>query len=359
MTTAAPPIVAGAACVIVHRGRDAEACPDEWLELRRRTGAASPSLRHEWLTILREGLGHEPFCIELRDGSTTRGLLPLAFLKTRLFGKFLVGMPYLNVGGVIAEDDADAARLIDAAVQLADQLDVRYLELRHERRRPHAALNYESTQKVHMRLELPGDQDDLWRRFKPKVRNQIRKAEQHGLDVAWGGAELLDEFYRVFAVNMRDLGTPVFSRKLFASMLERLRGDAELCIVRQGAQACAAGLLLHGAGVSEIPSASSLRKFNHLNANMLMYWNLLCRSIARGQRVFDFGRSSADSNTYKFKAQWGAQPHPAAWQYYVRQGSVGDMRPDNPKLQRRIALWRRLPVWLTRLAGPPIVRGIP
>ncbi len=90
-----------------------------------------------------------------------------------------------------------------------------------------------------------------------------------------------------------------------------------------------------------------------------MYWHLLERAIERGQQVFDFGRSSADSNTYRFKSQWGAQPHPAVWQYYVRQGSAGDMRPDNPKLQRRIRIWQRLPVWVTRLAGPPIIRGIP
>jgi hypothetical protein len=90
-----------------------------------------------------------------------------------------------------------------------------------------------------------------------------------------------------------------------------------------------------------------------------MYWRLLARSIERGQQVFDFGRSTAGSNTFRFKAQWGANPHPANWQYYVRHGNVSDMRPDNPKNQHRIAVWKRLPVWLTRLAGPPIVRGIP
>jgi hypothetical protein len=92
---------------------------------------------------------------------------------------------------------------------------------------------------------------------------------------------------------------------------------------------------------------------------MLMYWHLLKRSIERGQNVFDFGRSTTGSNTFRFKAQWGATPHPAVWQYYVRKGSVSDMRPNNPKNQRRVAVWKRLPVWLTRVVGPAIVRGIP
>jgi hypothetical protein len=47
------------------------------------------------------------------------------------------------------------------------------------------------------------------------------------------------------------------------------------------------------------------------------------------------------------------------WQYYVRRGSAGDLRPESGKYDRMIRIWQRLPVWLTRLTGPRIVRGIP
>ena len=116
---------------------------------------------------------------------------------------------------------------------------------------------------------------------------------------------------------------------------------------------------MHGPGTTQVPSASSLREFNSSNANMLLYWNLLTRAIERGQREFDFGRSTRDGGTYKFKAQWGAIEHPAVWQHYVRRGNAGDMRPSNGKFQKWIQIWQRLPVWLTRLIGPGIVRGIP
>ena len=105
--------------------------------------------------------------------------------------------------------------------------------------------------------------------------------------------------------------------------------------------------------------ASSLRQHNATCANMLMYWHLLQRALERGQQVFDFGRSSPDSGTFKFKKQWGAEPQPSVWQYHLRRGDVGDLRPDNPKFQRKIELWKRLPVWLTRIIGPPIIRGVP
>jgi len=158
---------------------------------------------------------------------------------------------------------------------------------------------------------------------------------------------------------MRDLGTPVFSRRLFESILLQFPGSAELCVVRSRALPVAAALLVHGCGASEVLSASSLRSHNSTCANMLMYWHLLERAIRRGQRVFDFGRSSLQSGTFVFKRQWGAEPEPAVWQYYVRKGTVGDMRPDNSKYQRLISLWQRLPVPLTRWIGPAIVRGIP
>ena len=106
-------------------------------------------------------------------------------------------------------------------------------------------------------------------------------------------------------------------------------------------------------------AASSLRFYNYICANMLMYWSLLERAILRGQEAFDFGRSTPGTSVCKFKEQWGAKPAPAEWQYYVRSGKSDDMRPDNPRFIRMVRLWQRLPVRLTRTIGPLIVRGIP
>lgn len=321
--------------------------------------ALPPSRLPAWPAVLRDGLGHRPYWLTARENGRAVGVLPLSFVHSRLFGRFLVSLPYLNSAGVAATSEPAAAMLIDRAVSLADELDVRYLELRHERRIEHPALGSEAASKVHMRLPLPETADALWTQLKAKVRNQVRKGREPGFTVAWGGADRLDEFYAVFSRNMRDLGTPVYGRRLFSAMLEHLPGAAEFCIVSHGPQPIAAALLVHGDRITEVPSASSLREYNSANANMLMYWQLLERAIERGQRVFDFGRSTLDGNTYRFKKQWGAEPHPAIWQYYVRRGAVGDMRPESARYQRMIRLWQRLPVWATRWLGPPIVRGIP
>ena len=321
---------------------------------------AAPLSRHPgWLQVLAEGLGHTPYCLEAEQGGQTRGLLPLASVESLLFGRYLVSLPYLNSGGVLAEDTQTAHLLVEHAVALADRLKVRHLELRHEQPLDHPALGEQLTSKVHLRRPLPATAATLWQTLRDKVRNQVRKARRAGLTVAWGGTDLLPAFYAVFSRNMRDLGTPVYGRALFHSILRRFPDRAELCIVRLGRQPVAAAVLLHGWGVSEVPSASSLREHKGTCANMLLYWQLLVRALERGQAVFDFGRSTIGSSTDRFKRQWGAEPAPAVWQYYVRAGAATALRPEHPRYRRLIQLWQRLPVGLTRLLGPAIVRGIP
>lgn len=336
-------------------------------QLRQRVDALSraesrslhPSHELRWLCILADGLRHEPYLLEASADGAVVGRLALAFVRSRLFGRFLVSLPYLNSGGVQGSDAAATAALIDRAANLADELDCRYLELRHETRVEHPKLTAELTSKVHMRLRLPESVEQLRAGLKASVRNQVKKGESQGFEVLWGREDRLRDFYDVFSRNMRDLGTPVFSRRLFASILEQFQDDAEICCVRTAGKCIAAGLLIHAAGVTDVPSASSLRAYNATNANMLLYWHLLKRAIERGQCLFDFGRSTIDGPTFRFKKQWGAQPEAAVWQYYVRRGDIGDMRPDNSRHQRLIQAWQRLPLWITRLIGPMIVRGIP
>jgi FemAB-related protein (PEP-CTERM system-associated) len=312
-----------------------------------------------WLNVLQNAFGHEPYAVEAIHGGETVGFLPLAYLDTLVFGRFLVSLPYLNSNGPVASTPAVLQALASRAIELAEELNVRHLELRNETAIVHPALNAENTSKVHMRLDLPATSEQLWKALDPKVRNQVRKGEKHGFLISWGGVELLAPFHDVLSRNMRDLGSPVFGVELFREILAAFPDSAELCVMRDRARPVGAALLLHGRGVTEVPSASSLREYNPSCANMAMYWRLLVRAVERRQQVFDFGRSTADGNTFRFKKQWGAAPHPAVWQYHVIRGDVGDLRPDNPRYHRAIHLWQQLPLFVTRFVGPRIVRGIP
>ncbi len=323
-----------------------------------------------WWDAIANGLRYETMvCIAVDEQKIAKACLPLMLVKSRIFGRFLVSLPYLNSAGVLVDEKDPAGRnlvrlLMDRAVELADELDVKHLELRQECRFEHPAFNYERTDKVHMRLALPSSAEELLKSFKSKLRSQVKKASEQPFEVRFGGEDLLSEFYDVFAHNMRDLGTPVYSKDLFGQTLrsfsDRGRGSrAEFCVVRLDHRPISGALLVHHAGRTEVPSASALREFNPTNVNMWMYWKLLDRAIEKGSNEFDFGRSTLGSGTYKFKEQWGAKPHPAIWQYYVRKGNPSDMRPDSPTKIRLVNLWKKLPLSLTRLLGPSIVRGIP
>lgn len=312
-----------------------------------------------WLLALQHGLDHRPFVLEARRQGRLVGLLPLTLVESLLFGRYLVSLPYLNWSGVVSDDDEVVQALIDRAVCLADELDVKHLELRHEAPRIHAALGESLTTKANMRLALDGGEQGVWKQLRSVVRTQIRKGQAQGFTVEWGGESLLDDFYRVFAQNMRDLGTPVYSKRLFRAILAALPEQAELCIVRLNGRAVAAALAVHDSEITEVPSASVEQDFRSTAANTFMYWELVLRALQRGQKTFDFGRSTIDSGTFNFKKKWGAVPEPAHWQYYRRKGAISDIRPDGGKYDLMISLWKRIPVRVTRLIGPYIVRGIP
>lgn len=344
----------------VYSGDELQAVHEEWRQFVGAAGWQGCHCLPEWTTILGEAFNQKPFVIFAMRDNRIVGVLPLLFVRSRLFGRFLVSLPYvLNWGGVISEDDEATRGLLDQAVILADELDVRYLELRHEKEFEHPALSQSMNEKVQMRMQLAESDEAAWKKLRSVVRTQVRKAEGLGLTVQWGREELLRDFYTVFAHNMRDLGTPVYTRRLFELILAKLPDSAELCVVRLGQRPVASALAIHNDLLTEVPTASSLRKYRDTAANSLMYWRLIQRAIERGQEVFDFGRSTRGCGTYIFKKKWGAKPQPAVWQYYVREGSASDMRPDNGKYDRAVKVWQRLPVALARIVGPHIVRGIP
>jgi FemAB-related protein (PEP-CTERM system-associated) len=312
-----------------------------------------------WRRIVAEAFGKQWYLVAaLQDGEICAGL-PLVHMQSRLFGNFLVSMPYVNYGGVLLDDKSFAEPLLQQAVTLARHLGARHVELRHlANHYPHLPV---STSKVSMWLPLPETAEELFASFKAKLRSQVRKGEKNGLDVRIGGAELLDDFHTVFLHNMRDLGSPAYGRAFFQGMLDAFPETARIVVVT-GAQErpLAGGFLLGFRDRIEICSASSLRKYNHLQSNMWLYWNCMKYACEQGYRIFDFGRSPVGSSTLAFKAQWGAQPVPHCWHYYLEAScDIPQLNPRNPKLRLAVQLWKRLPLSVTRWLGPAIVKHLP
>ena len=253
--------------------------------------------------------------------------------------------------------DVDRA-LMDAASGIARERGCRHVELRHMARRfPDLPCKQH---KVTMQRRLEPDVAAIWEHLDRKVRNQVRKAQKSELTTDNGGAELLDDFYAVFSRNMRDLGTPVYSRRLFSEVLEAFPGRTRLHVVRLQGVPVAAGLTYRTRSTVEVPWASSIRDFNALCPNHLLYWGIIERAAEDGCDVLDFGRSTPGEGTYKFKEQWGAEPVPLHWEYQLMsEGALPDTSPKNPKFHLAIELWKRLPLAVAGVVGPRIVRAIP
>lgn len=309
----------------------------------------------DWQHVFANAFGHEPVYLIARHGLQIEGVLPLVHIKSRLFGNSLTSLPFLNYGGVMADTADAAAALVAAAKNEARARRCEHVELRHVA--PQFPDLPCKSHKVSMRLPLAGVSIDTLDR---KVRNQIRKAEKSNLVVERGGESLVRDFYTVFARNMRDLGTPVYSRRLFEEVLRVFPQRSQLHIVRLNGLPVAAGFTYRTPQRVQLPWASSIRDYNPLCPNVLLYWDAIQFAASTGAATFDMGRSTPNEGTFKFKAQWGAQAVPLHWEYQLLASEqLPNVSPANPKFQLAIALWQKLPVSVTLRVGPMIVRAIP
>jgi serine/alanine adding enzyme len=312
-----------------------------------------------WGNIIEKCFGHTYHVLisENIEGKIN-GILPLVHMKSLSFGNFIISMPFFNYGGVCAEDESTQSFLISEAIRIAKDLKVHHIEFRQEK-----SLNngfHEKTSKVSMRLDLPGSSDELWKSFPSKLRSQIKVPQKGGMIARIGGIDELESFYDVFSENMRHLGTPVYPKRFFRNILKEFPTNTWICSAYMQDIPVASGFLVGFKNRLEIPWASSIRKHNRLSPNMLLYWSCLKFACEKGFTTFDFGRSTIDESTYKFKEQWGAAPTPMIWSYWVRnEGKMPDITPRNRKYHLAIGIWKKLPLSVTRMIGPRIIRNIP
>jgi serine/alanine adding enzyme len=314
--------------------------------------------RWGWKEVVENSFQWPTFYLLAEVSNTIGGILPLVWQKSKLFGSFLTSMPFLNSGGVVAQSRNVKDALVAESIRLAQKLGVEYLELRH-RSDPELSLPVK-THKVAMVLETQRDAEAMWAALPHKVRTDIRKSMKSGLDAEFGGEEFLHDFYEVFAKNMRDLGTPVYHRKFFAEILKVFPKDSFICIVRYEGKPIAVSFLSGYRDTIEALWSSSSYEFASMKPNMFLYWKILCFAGERGFRLFDFGRSSIGSGTHRFKKQWGSQEIPLHWFYWVPEGAaLPELNNENPRYQLAIRLWQKLPVSVTKIIGPRIVRCLP
>jgi FemAB-related protein (PEP-CTERM system-associated) len=313
---------------------------------------------HAWKAVNEMEFGHRTLYLEARDDSGIRGVLPLVFVRSRLFGRILCSMPFVNFGGPCYADEASQHALMQAATNKASELQADYMELRCAA--PLDTPIPASLRKISMTLDLQSDPDQVWNAFSSKHRTAIRRSYKNDLEVYSGGAELVPLFYDMMRHSWRSLGTPLYSRSYFERIMTTFGENARIFVCHRKQEPVAVALNGYSNGTVEGMWAGGNELARNLQANYVLYWEMIKDGCLRGCRKYHLGRSTAESGSEDFKRKWNAHATQLYWYFHRPDGGpMPELNVENPKYKLAIATWQRLPGWITDIVGPPIAKSIP
>lgn len=310
-----------------------------------------------WRRVLRDAYGLKSAFLTATEGDRLVGCLGLFEARHPLFGHYLSTAAFGNDGGLRFDDEAARDALLAEARALADRLDVDYLLVR-TREAPLDGFIVDSHYRTAV-IDLAGGAEEVWKSVVPaKTRNQVRKGQKEGFSVSTGHDQIRP-FYDVFHEHMRDLGSPAHSMRYYESIVKHLGDRAEFFVVRDGEALVAGALLFWTNGTAMNYHTVALRRYNSRCPNYLLYWKMIEASCVRACTAFDMGRSELDSPNLKFKLNWGSEPLPLFYNYYLRRRKeIPYVDPRNPRYRIPIAIWQRLPLFVSKGVGPPLMRGL-
>jgi FemAB-related protein (PEP-CTERM system-associated) len=311
-----------------------------------------------WRRVIQETYGHAPCYLAATSGGRVEGVLPLVFVKSRLFGDSLVSMPFFSYGGLLTSSEFARQALIAKAVELARDLRARNIELRQAT--PGIPGWHEVTEKVTMGVQVPNDVSEMWNRLNPKIRKRVRHSRKSGLTTCWAGGDRVEDFYSVFATNMRNLGTPVYPRAWFSNICACLPAQTRILSVLDEGRTVAAAFVHVFRDTVELPWAASLPDSRKEFSPLLLYWTLLEWAAENGFRRVDLGRCTPGTGNYQFKHHWVCEEKPLCWSYWLPAGATLPHRhADNGSFRWAVQTWKRLPLAVANALGPRIVGGMP
>jgi FemAB-related protein (PEP-CTERM system-associated) len=330
----------------------------EWNAFLATHPSASFYHLYEWRSLNEETLRHTGIYLAARADGEIVGVLPLVLIRSRLFGRILCSMPFVNFGGPCAHSKAIETDLVSAAIARARSLRVDYMELRCT-----SALGVDlpsSLRKISMTLGLDPDPDKVWNGFTSKHRNNIRRAYKNGLTVRSGGLDLLPSFYSMMERSWHALGTPLYGYEYFKKILEAFPAGCRVFVCEQNNAPIAAAFNGYFNGVVEGMWAGGGEQARTSNANLVLYWEMIKDACERGYSTYHLGRSTVASGGEEFKRKWNAEAKQLHWHFFRPDGgALPSLNVENRKFQLAIHTWKRLPLWATRLVGPSLARVIP
>ncbi|AMW04157.1 hypothetical protein GEMMAAP_03535 [Gemmatimonas phototrophica] len=306
--------------------------------------------------MFREVFGHETQYWTVRDADGgIVAALPITLVRSALFGRHAVSVPFLTYGGPVGSTVGQALLVERAAAQLAKE---GYPSVQLRCRREGTLPYVPHFGKVLVLLPLQPAPELQMKAFPAKLRSQLRRAAKEGA-TAGIGLDRVDAFHAVFAEHMRDLGTPAMPRRFFAAVARTFPEETLVATVEHEGLPIAAGFGFLWRNEFEITWASSLMRYKRMAPNMMLYWTLMEYCIGAGVQIFNFGRSTPESGPHQFKRQWTDVEEPLPWYEVGNSSAVARPQKESRHFQLAARLWQKLPLPVATALGPRIVRGIP
>ncbi len=308
-----------------------------------------------WQTVIERAFGHKTWFYYAEADGEIIGVLPLAQIKSRLFGNSLCSLPFCVYGGIASQSDGASNALIRQAEQLAASLKVDYLELRNR-----VACQTDWLSKdlyVTFRKEIDPDEEKNMLAIPRKQRAMVRKGIKENLI-----SEIdqdITRFFHAYSSSVHALGTPVFSRRYFRILKETFGDDCEILTITQNGEIISSVLSFYFRDEVLPYYGGGTSKARQVAGNDFMYWELMRRACDKQYRIFDFGRSKLGTGSFDFKKNWGFEATPLHYEYrLLKAQSLPENNPLNPRFQMFIKLWQRMPVALANVIGPHIVKNL-
>ncbi len=313
-----------------------------------------------WQTVIEKSFNHACYYLYAEQDGLICGVLPLVEVKSKLFGHALVSTPFCVYGGAIADSSAILRQLEDEACRLAEKFGVDYLELRYKDKQDSALL----LKQAHSTFgcNIAEDSDKILANIKKKQRavirhslkNELKSSVTDGSNVTFSGQNDFTDFYQLLSTSYRNLGTPIFAKHYFENLMTTFADCSNIAVIRDNNNQPSSAVMNFYFNEKVIPyygggndSARGLKSAD------FMYYQVLCHAQKKGKTWFDFGRSKNDSGPYKYKKNWGMEPQPLHYYYYlVKADELPNLSPNNPKYKFFISMWQKLPLKLSQLLGP-------
>ena len=328
-----------------------------WDEFVERCSEATFFHKSGWKEVFERAFGHKTYYMYAEVAGVIQAVLPLTHIKSRLFGNALKSTPFCVHGGIAAETELARIALQKRACELAKEFNVDYLEMRTKYAQNREGPWESKDLYVTFQKEMDPDPEVNFNAIPRKQRAMVRK----GIDFGLAGEvdNDLDTFYRGYSESVRNLGTPVFSKKYFSVLRQVFVNESDILTVKLNGELVTSVLSFYFKDQVMPYYAGGTKKARDLKGNDFMYWDLMRRACERGYKVFDYGRSKKGTGAYSFKKNWGFTPEPLAYEYYlVNIDRMPDVSPMNPKYRYFIKFWQKLPLPVSMFLGPLISKNL-